>query len=97
MWDIDFNLRGGTNTIKAQFPIHRGLSLHHFEFKRLVMKLRKTYLTARIRFLQEIDFDDSLISLFISSQCIRFLHFVSFWLYLTLVASVFSGSDGIQY
>ncbi len=77
--------------------MHRGLSLYHFEIKRLVMKLRKTYLTARIRLLQEIDFDDSLISLFISSKCIRFLHFVSFWLYLTLVASVFSGSDGIQY
>lgn len=59
--------------------MHRGLSLYHFEIKRLVMKLRKTYLTARIRFLQEIDFDDSLISLFISSKCIRFLSFVVFF------------------
>lgn len=77
--------------------MHRGLSLYHFEIKRLVMKLRKTYLTARIRLLQEIDFDDSLISLFISSKCIRFLSFVVFLFYLTLVTSVFSDSGGIQY
>ena len=77
--------------------MHRGLSLYHFELKRLVMKLRKTYLTARIRFLQEIDFDDSLISLFISSKCIRILSFVVFLFYLTLVTSVFSDSGGIQY